>query len=68
MPFNTVGDANNDEMVDIMDFVNIIDYIVGAVPCISMNNANANNDQAVDILDLVWIIDYIISQQGQQLT
>jgi hypothetical protein len=55
------GDANEDGVVDILDLVEIINYIVYDTTCRSMLNADANGDGIVDILDLVWIINRIIS-------
>lgn len=54
------GDANDDNVVDILDLVSIIDYIVSGSSLGSSANADANGDGAVDILDLVWIIDEIV--------
>ncbi len=55
------GDANGDNIVDILDLVSIIDYIVSETACPSMTNADANGDGRVDILDLVWIIDRMVA-------
>ena len=54
------GDATNDGIVDILDLVSIIDYIVSNTDPTSPTNADANGDGTVDILDLVWIIDQIV--------
>jgi hypothetical protein len=56
------GDANDDNVVDILDLVSIIDYIVSKTFPASPANADANGDGTVDILDLVWIIDQIVGE------
>lgn len=61
-PMPAKGDANGDGIVDILDLVSIIDFIVSDSPTLSMQNADANGDGIVDILDLVWIIDRIVDE------
>ena len=57
-----IGDANGDNVIDILDLVSIIDYIVSNTNPMSLANADANGDGTVDILDLVWVIDRIVGR------
>lgn len=54
------GDANGDSILDILDLVSIIDYIVSSTQPASFTNADANGDKTVDFRDLVWVIDKIV--------
>ncbi|MCX6830881.1 MAG: SBBP repeat-containing protein [candidate division Zixibacteria bacterium] len=58
----TLGDANNDEAVDISDAVYLISYIFsgGSAPS-PLLAGDANCDGTVDISDVVYLIAYIFS-------
>ncbi|NLM86688.1 MAG: hypothetical protein GX171_08360 [Clostridiales bacterium] len=56
LPVYLRGDANADEVVNILDVVEIIKYIVNAVNPAAPKNADATVDGVIDLLDLEWII------------
>ncbi|MCP4704779.1 MAG: Zn-dependent exopeptidase M28, partial [candidate division Zixibacteria bacterium] len=53
------GDANNDEMVDILDIVYIINFIYKSGPApMPIHSANVDDLEDLDILDIVFLINY----------
>lgn len=57
----STGDANNDSLIDVLDAVIIVNYIVGndgITPC--LQNADLNLDQMINILDVVMLINQIV--------
>ena len=57
----STGDANNDSLIDVLDAVIIVNYIVGndgIAPC--LQNADLNLDQMINILDVVMLINQIV--------
>jgi len=55
-----LGDVNFDEVIDIVDIILIINYILGDIP--ELANADVNLDDIVDILDIVAIVDIILGE------
>ncbi|MCP4703345.1 MAG: hypothetical protein GY865_01945, partial [candidate division Zixibacteria bacterium] len=56
----TYGDTNSDDNIDILDIVQIINYVYKDGPdAIPPHVANVNGDQSIDILDIVYLINYI---------
>ncbi len=56
------GDANCDEVVNVLDVVSIVNYILGNTPPVfCFNNADVNNDQTINVLDLVGTINIILA-------
>ena len=55
------GDANCDGIVNVLDIITTVNYIVGMNPqpfCIE--NADVNGDGEVDILDIVGIVNILL--------
>ncbi len=60
VPAYVCGDANGDQVVNIVDIVRLIDYIFRAGPELQVPDAaNVNCDYAVNILDIVYMINHI---------
>ncbi|MDP7658312.1 MAG: dockerin type I repeat-containing protein [Candidatus Thalassarchaeaceae archaeon] len=54
------GDANDDGSVDIGDFIEMTQYILGYEDSLeSMQGADINGDHSVNVLDLVLLADYL---------
>lgn len=60
----TSGDVNMDDMIDILDVILVIQYILGnEIPTEVQNNAaDINDDGAINILDVVAIVNMILSE------
>ena len=60
---NIQGDINNDNVVDILDIMIIVNYIVNdsELEQQEYDIANINNDQFVDILDIIIMISIILN-------
>ena len=55
------GDVNNDSLINVLDAVIIVNYIVdndGIMSC--PQNADLNSDQMINILDVVMLINQIV--------
>jgi C1A family cysteine protease len=66
------GDVNNDELVDVVDVVYLIDYILKSQDppqCPEPYNACADNDGngQVDIADIVYLISYVLKSGPEPL-
>ena len=58
---NIYGDINNDNIVDILDIMIVVNYIVnGNILEEQYDLANINNDNVVDILDIILLINIIL--------
>lgn len=57
------GDINQDSIVDILDIVNLVNFILGNTDfsLIETHLADCNSDQIINIQDLILIINYIIN-------
>ena len=54
------GDANGDQVVDILDVIVIVNYILGYDPePFIFDAADANGDSQVDVLDVITVVNYI---------
>lgn len=59
----TLGDANGDGVVNVIDVVTTIDYILVKNPAgFIFKAADVNNDELVNIIDVVGIIDIILGR------
>jgi len=59
------GDSNNDGVVNILDVIAIINYIMGGNPDpFSFEAADVNNDGVINILDVVFDINVIMETPG----
>ncbi len=58
----TLGDVNEDGIVDIADATTLIDYLLGAtISPFSMSAADVNGDGDVDVADVTPLIDLILA-------
>ena len=55
---NLLGDINIDNIIDILDIVLIVNYILGNVD--SIDYADLNYDGIIDILDILLVVNIII--------
>ncbi len=59
--FGLPGDANCDGTVNVLDVVNMIDFILGNNPQpFCLENADVNNDGAINVIDVVGTVNIII--------
>ena len=59
---NMSGDANNDTIINIVDVVGIVSFILGdPVEGYNYQLADINNDCVVNVVDVVAIVNYILS-------
>ncbi len=62
---SVAGDANGDEVVDVLDVAAITNHFMGNVPePFCFDNADVNNDGAIDVLDVIGTVN-IFMQGGQ---
>ena len=59
---NLLGDINQDEIIDILDIVILINYVLNVeTPTINeFNSADINEDDELNVLDIVLIVDLIL--------
>ena len=57
-----LGDADDNGKINIMDLVEIIDFIVNKNPVASAINADADENGKINIMDLVEIIDFMVNK------
>ena len=57
------GDINQDSIIDILDVVNLVNFILGNIELnlIETHLADCNNDDFINIQDLIIIANYIIN-------
>ncbi|MGO4819778.1 hypothetical protein, partial [Flavobacterium sp. W22_SRS_FP1] len=57
-----LGDSNGDYQVNILDVVNVVQYITGNSPNPFISKvSDINNDAIINVLDLVGIVDIILN-------
>lgn len=54
------GDANDDGIVEFMDAVAVVNYLLYGNLCKSMENADANQNGEVEFMDAVWVVNYLL--------
>ena len=59
-----IGDVNGDGRVSINDVTTLIDYLLGGVSSINVDNADANHDNHISIGDVTTIIDMLLASGG----
>ncbi len=61
------GDANTDSIINILDVVSMVGYILGNSELIgdAYDNADSNNDGSIDILDIVNITNLILIGESE---
>lgn len=58
----TLGDVNGDTEIDVMDAIDLIDYILGTESDTFMQGAaDVNADGEVDVVDVIDLIDIILN-------
>ena len=55
---NSLGDVNSDGVIDVLDIVNMVNFIMGDLS--EIQYADINSDGIVDILDIVLVVNIII--------
>ncbi len=59
------GDANDDGIVNILDIITIINYIMGGNPDpFNFEAADVNNDGVINILDVIFDINVVMETPG----
>ncbi len=59
------GDANNDGIVNILDIITIINYIMGGNPDpFNFEAADVNNDGVINILDVIFDVNVVMETPG----
>lgn len=59
------GDANNDGIVNILDIITIINYIMGGNPDpFNFEAADVNNDGVINILDVIFDVNIVMEVPG----
>ena len=61
-----LGDANNDEVVDVIDVMNIIYYILGATDQINFYSADVNSDSYINVIDIIGVVNIILGNPLQR--
>ena len=56
-----LGDVNNDNNIDIFDFIIMINFILGTTDFIDYEYADINYDGSIDIFDIILTLNYILS-------
>ena len=56
--FNILGDVNGDDVINILDVVIIVGYVLDNL---HISNADVNNDGLVNVLDIVVLIGIILA-------
>ena len=56
------GDVNEDEIVNIVDILLVVNYIMGNIDFTEteFQAANYNGDDVINILDIMMIVNYIL--------
>ena len=64
-----MGDVTYDGVVNILDIVQTVNYILGQISFEDdqILQADFNEDNSVDILDIVQIVNYVLSSSSQFL-
>ena len=55
------GDVSQDNMIDILDILMMIQYIIGSTDEINFCLADTNADNMIDLFDIMFLINQIIS-------
>ena len=61
-----IGDINEDLILDILDFVIIVNYILGLVEFspIQLCSCDMNHDGVIEITDLVTLVNYFLDNES----
>lgn len=59
----TLGDVNDDDLIDIADIVTLVNHISGTVPDVFVEEAaDVNQDNIIDVADIVTLVNMISNQ------
>lgn len=58
-----LGDANNDELVNVLDIILIVNYILGPMEPDNIFNfiSDINRDGNINVIDIIQLVNYIIN-------
>ena len=56
-----LGDVNGDEIINVIDIVNLVNYILAGVELSNEAAADYNQDGLVNVIDVVQIVNYILN-------
>ena len=59
-----MGDMNNDFTLNVLDIVQVMEYVLGIYEPEYIDYADLNEDAVVDILDIVILVNIILSENG----
>ena len=65
IPTCDLGDINQDSLINVIDIVSLVNYILGAVDFSSAQlcAADLNNDSIINVIDIVSLVNQILSLQ-----
>ena len=56
------GDINGDKNVDLLDVIQLLDYVVGKKVTVVEAALDTNGDGNVDLLDVIQLLDYVVGK------
>ena len=56
-----LGDVNGDEIINVIDIVNLVNFILAGVELSNEAAADYNQDGLVNVIDVVQIVNYILN-------
>ena len=56
-----LGDVNSDGIINVIDIVNLVNYILGSGNTINVDAADFNEDGVINVIDIVNLVNFILS-------
>ena len=56
------GDINDDNNVDLLDVIQLLDYVVGKSVSVVEAALDTNGDNNIDLLDVIQLLDYVVGK------
>jgi len=56
----TVGDLNEDGIINVIDIVNLVNYVLGIGNLTNLCAADLNADDVINVLDVVNLVNLIL--------
>ena len=56
-----LGDVNSDGIINVIDIVNLVNYILGSSSSIDIDAADFNQDGLINVIDIVNIVNFILN-------